>query len=130
MPNTARTHFDQDIARAEAVAVQADLLEVQGSAAEVVNDIRLAAVGMAVGALDAYLSDKYVDCLTMALRAYSRGAWRGEFPDPFAKSGLPAGVILDVTKRRVRPAWALRVAARSLMEKESMLKIGGLEGVR
>lgn len=123
---TARRHFDQDILRAEAMLNQARELDRSGGDARLVQDVRIAAVSMAVGAMDAYLCDKYVDCLTKVLRAYASGSWAGDLPAAYRRERLPAGEVLD-RSRTARPAWGIRMAARSIMEKDNMLAISRIE---
>jgi hypothetical protein len=77
---------------------------------------------MAVGALDAYLCDAFVDCFTSVLKAYAAGKWQGDLPAAYANEKLPAGVVLD-NSRQDRPRWALRMAARSIMERDNMLSL-------
>lgn len=128
MANTARTHFDEDISRAEQLCEQAKQLEDSGADKRLYGDIRFSAIGMAVGALDAYLCDKYVDCLSSVLKAYSNGDWQGNLPAYYRKQLLPAGEILD-RSRESRPLWSIRMAARSIMEKDNMLSIGRVESM-
>jgi hypothetical protein len=118
MATTHRRHFDEDIARAEAILATA---RSRKGDARLPSDLRLSAVSMAVGAMDAYLCDAYVDCLTAVLRAYVTGQWKDDhLPSHYAKQQLPAGEVLD-SSRRVRPLWSLRMAARSVMERGNML---------
>jgi hypothetical protein len=118
MPDTARRHFDEDIQRSLALHAQAQQL-----AGRLGTDVRSGAIAMAVGGMDAYLCDAYVECLTSVLRAYRNGAWTGDLPGFYAKQQLPAGEVLD-TSRTQRPQWGIRMAARSVMEKDNMLSIG------
>src|SRR5712691_11115127 len=71
MPQTARRHFDEDILRARALLTEAR--RVPAARKTVAADMRRAAVAFAVGAMDAYLCDAHVDCLTRCLRAYREG---------------------------------------------------------
>ena len=70
MTTTFRRHFDEDIARAES------LLDLSGGRAPAIrkgsraDDIRLSAVAMSVGAMDAYFCDAYVDCLARRLQSF------------------------------------------------------------
>lgn len=120
MTTTYRDHFDQDIMRAES------LVDLAGGKAPAMNsarrreDLRLAAVAMAVGAMDAYFCDAYVDCLTRALRQYADG--NGPLPDAYARRYLPAGEVLSSSHQK-RPNWRLRMAARAVMEKENVLDL-------
>ena len=125
VPVTARRYFDDDIGRASALLVQASKLH-NGGATRLATDFRSASVAMAVGAMDAYLCDKYVDCLTSVLREYRCGSWPGNLPRFYAKQQLPAGEVLD-TSRAARPLWAIRMAARSVMEKDNMLSISRIK---
>lgn len=121
MPTTARIHFDDDIARADLLRIEASRVQTDGLA----RDIRISGVALAVGALDAYLCDAYVDCLATVLRAYFLGEWKGRLPRYYAKQQLPAGEILD-NSRKMRPLWSIRMAARKVMERDDMLSIGRL----
>jgi hypothetical protein len=97
-----------------------------GEPARLYRDVRLSSVALAVGALDAYLSDAYVDCLTAVLRAYTQGQWVGALPSAYSKQMLPAGEILKSTRQH-RPLWRVRMAARKVMEKDNMLSLSRLE---
>ncbi len=120
MAKTHRRHFDEDISRAEAILATA---KARKGDARVSSDLRLSPVSMAVGAMDAYLCDAYVDCLTAVLRAYVTGQWNGgQLPSHYAKQQLPAGEVLD-SSRTERPLWSLRMAARSVMERGNMLTL-------
>ena len=111
MPQTAFKHFEEDMDRAWNLLQEARTLERAGRPSALHRDLRHAALAMAVGAMDAYLCDAYVDCLTSVLKAYTRGEWKGSLPGAYYKQPLPAGVVLD-TSRQKRPRWALRMAAR------------------
>lgn len=95
------------------------------------NDVRLSAVAMSVGAMDAYFCDAYVDCFTSVLRAYANGEWEEGWPNGYLKQELPAEQALDALRqsstRSDRPLWALRMAARNIMEKNNMLSIGRIK---
>lgn len=124
--NTPRTHFDEDIQRAEDLLSYAIQIEAAGADARLHQDVKIAAIGMSVGALDAYLCDKYVDCLTSALRAYSNGNWQGDLPTNYREQKLPAGEVLD-RSRNSRPLWGIRMAARQIMERDNMLSISRID---
>ncbi len=89
------------------------------------NDLQTSSIALSVGAMDAYLCDKYVDCVTAVLRAYANGDWRGALPAHYAKTPLPAGEVLKTTRSQ-RPLWSIRMAARKLMERDNMLQIGNV----
>ncbi len=86
MTTTARVHFNEDIQRAEAMLDQAGVLEGAGADQRLCQDVRIAAIAFSVGAMDAYLCDKYVDCLTKVLRAYVNGGWLGDLPASYKRS--------------------------------------------
>lgn len=119
---TPRRHFDEDIRRAEAMLALAKAQEEEGADERLVDDLRLSSVSVAVGALDAFLCDLYVDCLTSVLRAYRNGRWEDDLPAHYARQQLPAGEVLD-SSRSERPLWSIRMAARSVMERDNMLKL-------
>ncbi|WLA08669.1 hypothetical protein [Xanthomonas translucens] len=121
MPITARRHFDQDISRALTIHTQASAMGPAPPDPVLKNDLLLSAVAMSVGAMDAYLCDAFVDCLTAALRSYRKGTWTGVFPSGYATQNLPAGILL--TQKASRPDWAIRMAARKLMERQNILSI-------
>lgn len=83
-----------------------------------------------MNAIDRWLggspTHKYVDCLTKVLRAYVRGEWPGELPSFYKNERLPAGEVLD-TSRKARPAWGIRMAARSVMERDNMLSLSRVD---
>ncbi len=128
MPTTAKNHFDKDIARAFALHAKAETLQTSGDATQLPEDIRGAAVALAVGAMDAYFCDKYVDCLTAAVQSYSRNAWNGPFPAAFRQQRLPAGEVLDASRPH-RPKWGIRMAAKAVMEKDNMYSLSRLHDV-
>ncbi len=126
MPTTAKTHFDDDINRAFALHGKAKALQVAGDASQLPEDIRGAAAALAVGAMDAYFCDKYVDCLTMALQSYSANTWVGPFPSSFRQQLLPAGEVLDASRPH-RPRWGIRMAAKAVMEKDNMYSLSRID---
>lgn len=127
MPKTAKRHFDEDISRAKNIFLHAKkLLSLGPSEKALANDLMLSAVALSVGAMDAYLCDAYVDCLSKALRAYYLKSWPGLFPSAYKKQTLPAGEVLKST-RTSRPLWSIRMAARKVMERENILSISKVE---
>ena len=126
MANTARTHFDEDLTRAEEMLGHAKLMQDAGTQERLCQDIRIASIATAIGAMDAYLCDKYVDCLTSVLKAYWQGKWRGDLPSFYARAKLPAGFVLDTSRTR-RPGWSIRMAARRIMERETILSLSKVD---
>ena len=123
---TARIHFDEDIQRAETMLKQAKTVESTNPNTRLCYDIRISAIALSVGAMDAYFCDKYVDCLVSVLRAYSCGRWPGKLPAFYREERLPAGDVLD-TSRKARPAWGIRMAARKIMQRDNMLSISRID---
>jgi hypothetical protein len=128
MPTTPKNHFDDDIARAFALHARANALQTAGDATQLPKDIRGAAVALAVGAMDAYFCDKFVDCLTKALQSYSANTWIGPFPSSFRQQLLPAGEVLDASRAH-RPKWGVRMAAKAVMERDNMYSLARLDDV-
>lgn len=127
MPITAKKHFDDDIRRAWSIYQHAQLqLTAPNPDKKLCNDLMLSAVAMSVGAMDAYLCDAYVDCLSSSLRAYAQGKWPGTFPSGYKKQPLPAGEVLNNTRAN-RPLWSIRMAARKVMERENILSISRID---
>lgn len=104
----------------------AESMKQDGADGRLVEDVRMSSVALAVGALDAYFCDAYVDCLTAVLKAYTRGLWQGALPSAYFNQQLPAGVVLD-SSRENHSLWALRMAARKIMERDNMLSIRELK---
>lgn len=129
MPTTARVHFNEDISRAKEL-LRSTYTKLPFDFSDEVRvlqrDMRLASVAMAVGAMDAYFCDKYVDCITSALQVYNNNEWPGNFPADYAKISLPAGVVLKASRKR-KITWGIRKAARKIMEKESMYSISRIQ---
>ncbi len=119
---TPRKHFDEDIYRAEQMLQLAQHMSAKGADTELTRDLYMSALTLGVGAMDAYFSDSYVDCLTKVLRAYIHGMWQGDLPAAYAKRELPAKEMLD-SSRMNRPLWSLRMATRKIMERNNMLSI-------
>lgn len=124
MTSTFRRHFDEDIARAES------LLELANGNASVMkagtraDDLRLSAIAMGVGAMDAYFCDAYADCL--ALRLQSAKAGNLDLPKSYEKRNLPTTLLIR-PKQNLRENWSLRMAARSVMERENVLSLDTVE---
>jgi len=96
MGTTFRKHFDEDMSRVES------LLELANGSAPVMrkgeraNDVRLGSIAMAVGAMDAYFCDAYVDCLAKRLQSYkTRGL---ALPTSYANRKLPTEALLNPTQ--------------------------------
>lgn len=118
MPTTAKNHFDQDVARARKFVQQAEALRATDVDAS--GDAARAGVVFAVAGLDAYLCDAYVDTLTRTMRACRNQGCT--LPGGYAKELLPAGPLFAAHYTQ-RANWALRMAARAVMEKDNLLQV-------
>lgn len=121
MPATARSHFDDDIARAwgmHALAVTSASTDVPLG-----TDVARTAVAFGVGALDAYLCDAFTDSLARCLKHCRRNG--SQVPSGYARLALPLGPLL--ADYPVRSNWGLRMAARALMERGNLLQLSRLK---
>jgi hypothetical protein len=110
-------HFDHDMTRIDALLAHADGLP----AGLLPEDIYRHAVAASVGALDAYLCVAYVHLLVATIRAFRSGGLT-QLPQSLQKELLPIGPLL-ARRYPSRENWALRMAARSRMERENMIQI-------
>lgn len=117
---TPRNHFIQNLARARALQTHAATLPDEALA----QDILRAAWMMAVGACDAYFADAYTDLISRAIRAKELQPTI-EIPDRLNNLRVPVTAIL----RPVQGGWRWRMAARELMENESVLSIEKVKGL-
>jgi hypothetical protein len=121
MPATARTHFNQDIARASALVEHAAAMLPPNPVEALLRDDLLRSGWMfAVGAMDAYFCDAYVSLLVKSLRAKSL---QGSvvLPPFISRIEVPIGSILAAYANR--PNWRWRMAARAMMEKDNVLAL-------
>lgn len=121
---TFRKHFDEDIARA--FHVQAHAASLAGPEELLAQDLLRSAVVIAVGAMDAYLCDLYVDLLSSSTQALSDGRIKS-LPKSYKNVRLPIGALFG-KKYSARPNWALRMAAREIMERENMQQVRKISG--
>lgn len=121
MPGTAIKHFNEDIARANALT---DLAEKQpsGTQAEKLlrDDVLRSAWMLAVGALDAYYCDAYADLAARTLRAKSLQP-SVSLPEFIKVLRLPAAHM--VTQYPGSPNWRWRMAARDLITRDNVLSL-------
>ena len=120
MPTTALNHFNQDMARARAIANQAARLPSATTAEKLLrDDLYRSAWMFAVGAMDAYFSDAYTDVLARTLRAKRLEPLVGV--PVLSKISLPMDVILS--SYAVRDNWKWRMAARAVMADKNVLSV-------
>lgn len=110
---TAKQHFDEDIARAIA------LLELARGLPNgpVKDDIFRSAWMVGVGASDAFFCDAYADLVTRTLRAKEFQP-SGRIPDRLGNLSVPVVAMLDAAS-----SWRWRMAARGIIEKQSVLSL-------
>ena len=121
MPDQAKRHFDEDIARAKALVDHAEALP-HGTAEEALlrDDVLRSAWMLAVGAMDAYFCDAYTDLIAKTLRAKSLQP--GVTLPRFVKDlKIPIGSVL--APYQARENWRWRMAARQLMERGDVLSL-------
>lgn len=124
MPATPKRHFDEDVSRATAIVTHAGPLPVATPQQRLLrNDLLRSGWMFAVGAMDAYFCDAYVHCITTTLRAKSLQA-NVALPVVIKNLRIPISSILSAYANR--PNWRWRMAARELMERNSVLDVDKL----
>jgi hypothetical protein len=121
VPTTARSHFEDDIARAWAIHDLA--AETSPADMPLATDVARTAVAFGVGALDAYMCDAFSDTLALCLKQCRRNG--SAVPSGYARLALPVGPLLG--DYEVRANWGLRMAARALMERDNLLQLSRLK---
>jgi len=113
--STAKAHFDEDIARARALADHAD-----GQPSSTLrDDIFRAAWMMAVGASDAFFCDAYADLIARTLQARQiQSSFR--ISDRMPNLRVPAFAVI---RTAATENWRWRMAARQIIEDENVLSI-------
>jgi len=112
---TAKKHFDEDIARARAILTHAGTLPDS----LLKDDLCRSAWMFGVGALDAYFSDAFGDLIARTLRAMQAES-SVSVPDRFQNLKVPVATVI-----RTNPSdgWRWRMAARELIEEDNVLAI-------
>jgi hypothetical protein len=111
---TAQKHFADDLVRARALLVHASAQP----AGTLKDDVLRAALMMAVGACDAYFCDVFADVISRVLRAKDLEP-KVSIPDRLNSLKVPVVAILS---QKVG-GWRWRMAARELIEDESVLSL-------
>ena len=117
---TAEAHFNDDISRATALGTHATL-QPPGVLRD---DILRASWMMAVGASDAYFCDAYADLITRTLQAKQLQP-AVQIPDRLSKLKVPVVAVI----RQAHGGWRWRMAARELIEDESVLSLEEIKGL-
>lgn len=110
---TAKAHFDEDIERACDIRDRADAMPEN----RLKGDLLRSAWMISVGAADAFYCDAYADLVSRTLRAKSHQS-SGRLPDRLGGLRVPIVAVLNSAN-----SWQWRMAARELIEKESVLSI-------
>ena len=121
MLQTAIRHFGQDIQRAKNLVLLSEQLNDQSEH----DDILRFAWMMAVRACDAYFCDAYGDLIARTLRAKSNEK-SIKLPDRLSYLKIP---VIAVIRSSVKEGWRWRMAARELIEKESVLSLEEIKGL-
>jgi hypothetical protein len=111
---TTKRHFDEDVERSRELLAHAR----RRRAGRLRDDILRASWMMAVGACDAFFCDAYADLVSRALRAKDLEP-SIEIPDRLGNLRIPAIAVI----RQASGGWRWRMAARELMEDESVLSL-------
>lgn len=116
---TAKAHFDIDLARARA------LMSNSPNVPACADDMLRSALMFAVGACDAYFADAYGDLISRALRAKALEP-SISFPNRLNNLRIPVVAFLRPT---TMPGWRWRMAARELVEKENVLSFSQIRSL-
>lgn len=111
---TALAHFTNDIARATALCTHA----TQQPNGVLRDDILRSSWMMAVGASDAYFCDAYADLVARTLQAKQLQP-AVQIPDRLSNLKVPVIAVI----RQAQGGWWWRMAARELIEDQSVLSI-------
>lgn len=116
---TAKKHFDEDVERAKELLNHAESLP-EGS---VRDDIVRSSWMMSVGAADAYFCDAYADLIARTLQAKHKD--RGiKIPDRLNNLRIPVVAAIHPSG-----GWGWRMAARGLIENQSVLSLAGIKNL-
>lgn len=126
MPVSALRHFAEDISRAHTILAHAEKLS-RATATELSlrSDLFRSAWMFAVGALDAYFCDAYTDVVAASVSSKSRQ--QSMILPAFVSSiKFPIRAILE---QYDNTNWRWRMAAREMMERESVLSLSAVENL-
>lgn len=114
---TAYSRFQEDISRAKKLVEHARL----SASGSVKDDILRAAWMTGVGESDAYFCEAYIDLVTRTLRAKDKEP-AIELPKRLGDLRVPVTAVI-----REAEGWRWRMAAREMMERESVLSINQIK---
>ena len=124
MPATALQHFAEDIARTRAILSHASGLPTATPQEQTLrSDLLRSGWMFAVGALDAYFCDAYTDVVAASVSSKSRQQSMA-LPAFVSSIKFPIRAILEEYDN---PNWRWRMAAREMMEKESVLSLRAIQ---
>jgi hypothetical protein len=120
LPATALQHFQQDIARAKAIVAHAAVLARTSDAERLLrSDLLRSAWMFAVGALDAYYCDAYVDIVAATASSKIRQP-EIVLPEWVCDIKVPIRAVLEKYDNQ---NWRWRMAARKMMERENVISL-------
>ena len=126
MPATALQHFAEDISRTRAILAHAESLATATPSDRTLrSDLLRSAWMFAVGALDAYFCDAYTDVVAASVSSKSRQKSM-ILPAFVASIKFPIRAILEEYDNT---NWRWRMAAREMMERESVLSLTAVENL-
>jgi hypothetical protein len=124
VPATAFAHFQEDINRARAMLDHAGPLPQASDAQSLLrSDLLRSSWMFAVGALDAYFCDAYTDVVAATLSSKSQQS-SVNLPAFVEDILLPARAVLA---EYTNANWRWRMAARRMMERQNVLKLGTVQ---
>ena len=125
MPATAKKHFDEDIARANAILGQAHGMPHSTPEEKLVKeDLFRCSLMYGVGAVDAYFCDAYADLIARTLRAKTL---QGNIAIPNGIQNIVLPVSALFSNQTQRDNWKWRMAARGIVEKDNVLSLSKIQ---
>lgn len=122
MPHTAKKHFSEDIQRATNIVALAEGLPSGQARSKLLRDDLLRSAWMfAIGAMDAYFCDAYIEVLVKSIRAKSEQD-SVELRKFVAQIEVPVGAVL--ADYNERSDWRWRMAVREMMKRDNVLSLG------
>lgn len=118
---TAKQHFDEDMVRSRDLLNHTTAMQP----GRVRDDIMRASWMLGVGAADAFFCDAYSDLIARTLQARQRQPDIA-LPDRIRSLRIPVAAFIRLTNNE---NWRWRMAARELIEKESVLDLAKIKSL-
>lgn len=123
MPDQAKKHFDEDIARSRAILEHAKTLTASDQ--KMLHDDLLRSAWMfAVGAMDAYFCDAYASVLARTLKAKHH---QNDITLPQRVQNIEISVGDIFASYGERKGWRWRMAVRKKIQKKNMLDVSAIK---